>query len=67
MVINSVVSVTATLRTDVYCLVLSITDNGETYQCQYVSDPDDTYGINPLLRQWLATNSYNLLPHDEVN
>lgn len=66
MVINSVVSVTATLRPEVFYLVLNITDRGETYECPYVSDPDDTAGINPLLRQWLTTNPHTVLPHDEV-
>lgn len=65
MVINSVVSVRSTARPGVFVLTLNITDQDETYECRYVSDPNDANGINPLLRQWLATNSYNLLPSGE--
>ena len=64
MVINSVVSVQATERPEVYILTLDITDRGETYQCQYVSNPDDPHGINPQLRQWLSSNSYTVLPYE---
>lgn len=66
MVIVSVTSVTATLRADVYCLAIVIEDDGLSYPCQYVSEPDDPYGINPTLRNWLATNSYDLIPFSEV-
>lgn len=66
MVINSVVSVMATSRPDVFLLTLNITDRGETYECQYVSDPNDAQGINPSLREWLSSNSYTLLPSSEV-
>lgn len=64
MVVNSVISVTATERPNVYVLVLDVTDTGETYECQYVSNPDDPYGINPTLRLWLAVNSYAVLPYE---
>lgn len=67
MVINSVVAVRDTARPGVFVLTLNITDRGETYECQYVSDPDDTNGINPMLRDWLANTPHTILPHDEVN
>ena len=66
MVINSVLTVRATARADVFVLTLNITDRGENYECRYVSDPEDTHGINPLLREWLASNPHTILPHDEV-
>ncbi|MCZ4089065.1 hypothetical protein [Sinorhizobium psoraleae] len=30
--------------------------NDETYDCEYASSPDDTFGLNPTIRQWLADN-----------
>lgn len=66
MVINSVVSVKATSTPNVFILTLNITDQAETYECQYVSDPADTFGINPHLRTWLANNPHALLPDAEV-
>lgn len=66
MIINSVVSVRSTERPGVFVLTLNITDGAETYECNYVSDPSDVAGINPLLRDWLANNSYDLLPSAEV-
>lgn len=66
MVINSVLSVMSTPAPETYILALEITDRAETYQCQYVSSPSDPHGINPQLRQWLANNSYTVLPYEVI-
>lgn len=55
--LNSVSSITATLETGVFILHCNITDlNGETYNTDYCSRPSDTFGLNPVVRQWLVDN-----------
>ena len=66
MVINQVFQVRATAEPDVYLMTLIVNDKGQTYQCQYVSSPNDPHGINPHLRDWLATNEYTILPHEVI-
>lgn len=66
MIINQVFQVRATGEQNVYLLTLIINDHGQTYQCQYVSSPDDPHGINPSLREWLNTNEYTILPHEVI-
>lgn len=64
--LNSVEKVTATHEPDVFVMLCNITDvNGETYDCSYCSRPDDTFGLNPTIRQWLNDNagSYVVEPY----
>lgn len=64
--INTVYKVYATNEPDVYVLYVNITDgNSETYDCNYVSRPDDPYGLNPMIRAWLAEHlgSIEVVPY----
>ncbi|QRM54751.1 hypothetical protein [Sinorhizobium sp. BG8] len=64
-VLHSVFSVRATRDEGVYILDVDLTDmNGERYRCDYVSAPDDTFGLGPVIRQWLIDNegSYEIAP-----
>jgi hypothetical protein len=64
--LNSVTSIRATNEPNVYLVNCNITDlNGETYDTDYGSRPEDTFGLNPTIRQWLADNagSYDILPY----
>ena len=57
MLLNAVYGVNATSEADVYVLNVNITDgNGEAYDCAYVSRPDDAFGLNPIIRDWLTEN-----------
>ncbi|MCG5484019.1 MAG: hypothetical protein KK482_09895 [Sinorhizobium meliloti] len=57
MQLNEVYTVTATEEHDVYILGCNLTDiNGHTYDADYTSRPDDTFGLNPVIRQWLSDN-----------
>lgn len=64
--IHSISSVKATKEQDVYILEIDITDsNNERYVCDYVSRPDDLFGANPLIREWLSENlnSVQIVPY----
>jgi hypothetical protein len=55
--LNAVRSVTATLEPDVFILDITMTDaNGEQFESEYASRPDDMYGLGPVIRQWLVDN-----------
>lgn len=55
--LNSVTKVTYTNEEDVWFLDCNITDfEGRTYDCIYTSRPDDTFGLNPTIREWLLNN-----------
>ncbi|WP_455918670.1 hypothetical protein [Ensifer canadensis] len=55
--LNSVQSVAATAEPNVFILSCNITDiNNETYDCDYCSRPEDTFGLNPTVRQWILDN-----------
>lgn len=55
--LNSVMSVRATHEPGVFSLLVNITDiDGETYDCEYCSRPDDPFGLNPTIRTWLTDN-----------
>lgn len=55
--LNSVSTVTATAENGVFILHCNITDlDGNTYDADYCSHPEDTFGLNPIVRQWLADN-----------
>lgn len=50
----------------VYVVDVELTDmNGERYRCNYVSAPDDTFGLAPVIRQWLIDNEgqYEIAPY----
>ncbi len=58
--LHRVHSVTQSQTADVYILDVEITDlNGEAYRCDYVSLPDDRFGLAPTIRQWLMDNAGN--------
>lgn len=60
--LHEVFSIQATERDNVYILDVDLTDsNGERYRCDYVSDPNDTYGLNPTIRHWLSINEGNFI------
>lgn len=57
MALNQVYSIAETQEEGVYKLLINITDAiKETYDCHYISRPDDTFGLNPTIRQWMANN-----------
>ena len=65
-VLHQVHSIKDTKAENTYLLDVEISDmNGERYRCNYVSSPDDTYGLSPIIRQWLIDNegSYEVLPY----
>lgn len=65
-VLHQVFSVTATGEEHVYSVDVDITDmNGERYRCKYTSAPDDTFGLAPVVRQWLIDNKglYEIAPY----
>lgn len=64
--LNSVASVRATNEHGVFILRCNITDlNGETYDCDYASRPEDQFGLNPAVRRWLDINEggYSIIPY----
>lgn len=59
MELHAVISVAAANEPDVYLAFVDLTDmNGERYETEYVSRPDDTFGLAPSVRagidQWIA-------------
>lgn len=57
--LNSVASIKATSERGVFILHCNITDvEGNTYEADYCSRPDDTFGLNPTIRQWLTDNPF---------
>lgn len=55
--LHEIFSVRETITPGVVTLDIDLTDmNGERYRCNYVSDPNDTFGLNPTIRQWLVDN-----------
>ena len=68
MQLHQVYSVKATKDALVYLIEADITDNvGESSRVDYVSRPDDPYGLNPTFRQWLTSNegAYTIEPYVE--
>lgn len=65
MSLNAVSTVAATAESDVFIVKCNITDiAGDTYDTDYCSRPDDGFGLNPTLRQWLAGNlSFPVQPY----
>lgn len=54
--LNIVHGITATAEPGVYIVNCNITDaDGET-DTDYCSRPDDPFGINPAIRQWISDN-----------
>lgn len=67
-VLHQVFSVRATETPEVYILDVDLTDvYGERYRCDYVSAPDDPYGLAPTIRQWLSDHrgEYEVQPYTE--
>lgn len=55
--LNAVYAVKERSEAGVYLVECNITDAaGETYDGVSVVRPDDPYGLNPVLREWLAAN-----------
>lgn len=66
MSLNYVTSVTETAEENVYIVLCNITDMcGSTYDTNYATRPDDLFGLNPTIRQWLIDNegSYTIEPY----
>ncbi|ASY63467.1 hypothetical protein SJ05684_c20250 [Sinorhizobium sojae CCBAU 05684] len=63
--LNSVASIKATSERGVFILRCNITDaEGNTYDADYCSRPDDMFGLNPMVRKWLADNpSFPIRPY----
>lgn len=64
--LNQVYAVTALQTDGSYTIRCNITDFvGDTYDCDYVSHPDDTYGLNPVIRKWLTehVDDYEIIPY----
>ncbi|WP_026621284.1 hypothetical protein M728_001851 [Ensifer sp. WSM1721] len=58
-VLNEVHAIVETAESEVYQLSINLTDmSGQTYDCDYLSRPDDAFGLNPTIRKWLADNPY---------
>ncbi|WP_373365160.1 hypothetical protein [Sinorhizobium medicae] len=56
-ILNSISKVTATSEPQVYLVRCNITEiDGITYDTDFCSRPDDPYGVNPQVREWLAAN-----------
>lgn len=65
-VLHSVNSVTATKEPDVYIVNVDLTDmDGVTSNEDYCSRPEDPYGLNPTIRQYLADHQgeYTIQPY----
>lgn len=57
MSLNAVSTVAATVEPGVFILYCNITDmEGNTYDTDYCSRTEDSFGLNPTIRQWLADN-----------
>lgn len=57
MKLNHVSSIAATAEAGVYLVRCNLTDmNKETYDAEYCSRPEDTFGLNPTIRKWLTDN-----------
>jgi len=66
MALRTVFGVRATLEPAAFVVDAEITDSaGDTYRCEYFSRESDPYGLNPVIRQWLADNigEYEILPY----
>lgn len=64
--LHEVFSVRQTGTANTFILDVELTDmNGERYRCNYVSAPDDDFGLAPAIRQWLADNEgqYTVAPY----
>lgn len=66
LTLHEVFAVRATADAEVFIVDVDITDmNGDRYRCDYVSSPDDGFGLAPFIRKWLNDNagSYEILPY----
>ncbi|MDK1377086.1 MULTISPECIES: hypothetical protein [unclassified Sinorhizobium] len=57
LTLNSVSEIRRTKEADVFAVSCNITDmEGETYDAVSFVRPDDPFGLNPVLRQWMTDN-----------
>lgn len=65
MSLNAVSTVAATAESGVFILQCNITDmEGNTYETNYCSRPEDAFGLNQPIRQWLTDNpDFPVQPH----
>jgi hypothetical protein len=57
-ILHQVFSVSQSIEPGALILSVDITDiHGERYTCNYCSRADDTFGLNPTIRQWLDDNA----------
>lgn len=64
--LHSVHAIRETQEPDVFIVSCNLTDlYNETYDADYCSRPNDTFGLNPTIREWLIDNegSYEVLPY----
>lgn len=55
--LNEVYSVQKTKEDGVLLVKCNITDLDDVvYDCDYVSRPEDSFGLNPAIRKWLVDN-----------
>lgn len=63
-ILHEVFEVRATNVEHVYVVDVELTDmTGERYRADYVSAPDDPFGLAPTVREWLNTNEYEVVPY----
>jgi hypothetical protein len=65
-ILHAVNKVTATNEAGIYIVNVDLTDmDGATSNEDYCSRPDDPYGLNPTIRQWLADHEgqYTVEPY----
>lgn len=66
MELKQVYEVKATATPGAYMIHCNVIDSeGEQYDCDYSSLPDDVFGLNPVIRQWLIDNegTYEVIPY----
>jgi len=57
LTLHNVSRVVAGAEPNMYIVTCEITDlNNETYECDYVSRENDSFGLNPTVRDWIAAN-----------
>lgn len=65
-ILHAVYGVKATIEELIYQVDVEITDMaGQSYRCDYLSRPEDTFGLAPTIRGWLIANegSYVIAPY----
>lgn len=52
----------ATSEPDVFILDVDVNYLGSVMRCDFCSRPDDPHGLNPQVREWLATKPHTVKP-----